>query len=222
MRTAFIFLMLLASPALAGQIVWKYVDAQGVTHYTDQPVPGAQKIELRSGNISTSRPSAEETAGSTASSSEQSFQGYRNFEIWKPSDQETIVNTGGLVQINMRLEPSLQTGHTVFLYLDGKLIDGFPGNTLNFELGEISRGTHTAVGVIQDENDRRLKETNKVSFTVRQKSIAAQPPVGPSVRPPPKPPVQPQTRAMGRSQRSYADLKGQRQPMDPATNAPAL
>src|SRR5215207_5500773 len=55
MRTALLFLLALAASGLSGAAsasdVWKWVDDKGVTHYSDQPVPGATKIEVRAGNI---------------------------------------------------------------------------------------------------------------------------------------------------------------------------
>ena len=38
--------MLASLAAFAGQaaVIYKWTDAQGVVHYSDQPVPGAQKI----------------------------------------------------------------------------------------------------------------------------------------------------------------------------------
>ncbi|HTY50119.1 MAG TPA: DUF4124 domain-containing protein, partial [Steroidobacteraceae bacterium] len=38
--------MLAASTAAMASIVYKWVDADGVTHYSDTPVPGAVRTEL--------------------------------------------------------------------------------------------------------------------------------------------------------------------------------
>ena len=62
MRTALLLLIALATSALPGAAtgadIWKWVDANGVTHYSDQPVQGATKIEVRAGNVSESRPAS--------------------------------------------------------------------------------------------------------------------------------------------------------------------
>lgn len=201
MRIVFILLLATLSLTAAAQAVWKYVDEKGVTHYTDQPVPGAEKIEMRSGQRSTVD-AGPTTAQNTSATSGRAAQSYRNFEIVRPSDQGTVVNTGGQLQVTMVLVPPVMTGHTVYLQLDGKRVEGFATNALDYELPNVERGTHTLQGVIHDENDRRILETSKVTFTMRQKSIAVQPPVGPSIRPP-----KPSTPAPGRSsQPSFADL----------------
>lgn len=218
MRTSLLLLALLSGPVFAaGQTVWKWVDANGVTHYTDRPVPGATRMELSTGS-SAAAPAY--STGSTTSTPEPSGPPYQTLEIWKPSPDESIVNTGGQVTINVRIEPALRSGNSLFVYLDGRMLD-FPGNTQSFELTDISRGTHTAVAVVTDSRGNRIQESAPVTFHVRQESIA-QPPVGPSLRPPPKP----QPRAgnkMQTSQPTYAALNPAAPPapkIDPVTNRP--
>lgn len=220
MRTTLLLLALLAGPVLASQTVWKWVDENGVTHYADRPVPGAIKMEISSGTSS-----GASSSGSFGSTTQPADTGpvYRNFEIWKPGDDETIPNTGGQVTVNVRVEPILQPGHSLYLYLDGRLIEGFPANTLSFDLKEVPRGMHQVRALINDGRGTRVQETEAVNFTVRQESVA-QPPVGPALRPPtPKP--QPRPRASNKlptSQPTYAALNGGRAAIDPATNQPVV
>jgi hypothetical protein len=219
MRTALMLLLALApfaGQALAHQTVWKWVDDKGVTHYSDRPVPGATKVELNVGTRAES--SSPPIAGSSSPPSAASGPAYRNFEIWKPAQGEALINTGGQVTIDIRVDPALQTGHTLHLYLDGKLVEGFPANTTDYQLKEVPRGTHIAAAVVNDRRGTRVQETDRITFTVRQESIA-QPPVGPALRPPPKP----RTAAGNKlrtSQPTYAQLSGARPKLDPRTNAP--
>ncbi|MFL6551084.1 MAG: DUF4124 domain-containing protein [Povalibacter sp.] len=220
MRTTLFLLVLLAGPVFAGQTVWKWVDADGVTHYSDRPVPGATRMELSTGSSAgDSTPSS--SYGSTNTSPADAGPPYRNFEIWKPGNDENIVNTGGQVTVNVRIEPSVQPGHTLSLYLDGRLIEGSQGNSTSFELPNVPRGTHSVTAVVTDGNGRRVQETGAVTFHVRQESTA-QPPVGPALRPPPKP----QPRAgnkMQTSQPTYVALNSTRtKTIDPATNRPVV
>ena len=46
MRLAWL-LLCLALPLQAGQTVYRWVDAQGVVHYSDQPQPGGESETLR-------------------------------------------------------------------------------------------------------------------------------------------------------------------------------
>jgi hypothetical protein len=217
MRIASLLLLLALSSTAAAQAVWKYVDEQGVTHYTDQFVPGAEKVQLRSGSATAQT----STTVPTATAARKQQVAYRLFQITRPADQDTVVNTGGALQVSMQLEPALMTGHSLSLYLDGKRVEGYASDTLQYELQNVARGEHTLVGVVIDENERRAAETVKVTFTMRQKSIQMNPPVGPSVRPPGKAPTTPRPTLRG-SQPAFADLKpALTKPADNST-APSL
>jgi hypothetical protein len=219
MRTALMLLVLLAAPAFAAQTVWKWVDENGVTHYSDQPIPGAQRVEISTGSRADSlnATSSSQRPSATSQSSEPSVAGYRNFEIWKPGDQETVPNTGGVVDVRLRYEPALQPGHSVYVYLDGRLVPDFPPTGLEYTLRDVPRGSHTLIAVIQDGRGKRIQETPQVRFTVRQESVA-QPPVGPALRPPPKPRGQQAGNKLPTSQPSHAALNGAPPKIDLRTN----
>lgn len=186
MRTTLLLLALLAAPALASQTVWKWTDANGVTHYSDRSVPGAVPMVLAGGNSSSAQASSSSSPDAASRPPANAGPPYADFEIWQPAPEEVFINTGGVVPVNIRLNPTLQPGHSVFLYVDGRLLEGFPGNTLSFELKEVPRGEHSVVAAVVDSQGTRVQETTSVRFTVRQESIA-QPPVGPNLRPPSKP-----------------------------------
>jgi hypothetical protein len=185
MRATLLILVLLAAPALASQTVWKWVDANGVTHYSDRPVAGATRIELNVGSRADPYSPATNPRSSAAQTPVDAGPPYRNFEIWKPGDQETIVNTGGEVTVNVRVDPPLQSEHRLNLYLDGRLVEG-PANAAEYTLRDVARGQHTLVAVINDRGGQRIQETSPVVFHQRQTSVA-QPAVGPALRRPPKP-----------------------------------
>jgi hypothetical protein len=223
MRTALFLLAFLAIPTFAAQTVWKWVDERGVTHYSDRPLPGATRVELATHTRAPAQPETQPSAPPTDDSSSQSSESddaaepYQDFEIWKPAEGESIVNTGGQVTVNVRIDPEVQQGHTLSLYLDGRLVEGFPGNATSYDLTNVPRGAHRLIAVINDARGQRVQETPSVNFMVRQQSVA-NPPVGPALRPPPKPrgaANKPQS-----SQPGYAALNGERPVIDPAPNAP--
>jgi Domain of unknown function (DUF4124) len=226
MRTALLLLLAFAAAAASAntQTVWKWVDEKGVTHYSDRPVPGATKLELNVGtqtgsSAQNARPADPGTPSDTTSVTPGPA--YRNFEVLKPANDETIVNTGGAVTINFLVDPALQSGHTLRLLLDGKLVDG-PPNATSYEMANVPRGQHVAIGQIFDEAGRRIQETQRVTFYVRQESIA-QPPVGPALRPaPPKPQPRGAANKLPGSQPSYSALSGARPVIDPRTNKPVV
>lgn len=220
MRTALLILALLAAPAFASQSVWKWVDDQGVTHYSDRPVQGAQRVEI---SVGSRADSVQDTPSSTSSANRTptpaQVTSYREFEIWKPGDNDSVVNTGGVVDVRMRIDPVLQPGHSLYLYLDGRLVEDFPAGALEGSLKDVPRGLHSLLAVIHDRAGKRVQETPVVRFNVRQESVA-QPPVGPALRPPPAKPRGQTANKPLTSQPSYAALNGPRPAIDPRTNAP--
>jgi hypothetical protein len=221
MRTVLFLLAFLAIPAFAAQVVWKWVDGDGVTHYSDRPVPGATRMEISGGGGERSATSAPTPSFSSGSPQKEAQEGptYRNFEIWKPADGESFINSGGVVPVNIRVEPELQAGHELNLYLDGRLVEGFEPSATSYELKEVPRGSHRLIAVINDQRRARVQETAPVAFVVRQESIA-NPPVGPALRPPPKPTPRGAANKLLTQQPGYAALNGARPRIDPATNLP--
>jgi hypothetical protein len=226
MRTALLLLALaaagLCSTASAAE-VWKWVDAKGVTHYSDQPIPGAVKIEVRAGNVSEARSAA--PLPNAADSDSKAEQGsYRTFQIVRPTNDQSIINTGGEVAVEIGIAPALQAAHILNLYLDGSLVTGFPRNATSYALTAVPRGTHTLTAVVVDASGNTIQNAPPVMFTVRQESIA-QPPVGPSLGQPPKPVPRPRPQNTARNkvltkQPSYEALNGGRPEIDPDTNRP--
>jgi len=219
MRTALLLIAMLATPVLASQTVWKWVDDEGVPHFSDRPVPGATKVEISSSNRADVRPQTGSTYTSAPSPTSESQ--YQDFEIGKPAEGETFANSGGQVPVNIRLSPPLRAGHSLALYLDGRLVEAGPRNATQYSLTNVVRGEHTVLARITDGNGREIKSTQAVHFTVRQESIA-QPPTGPALKPPPKPqPHKPgASSGLPSSQPSYGNLNGERPKINPRTNTP--
>jgi hypothetical protein len=183
MRTALMLLIALALPVSASQnTMWKWVDDQGVTHYSDRPRPGATQIQL---NVSPpSQPQVESTlpAYTDAQESEsQPAQAIYTLAIDQPQYDQTIINTGGVVTVSLQLSPALRNGHVISVLLDGEPVADFPVTGLNHTLSDVPRGTHQLQAVIRDTRGTLVQQSAAVSFHVRQTSIA-QPPVGPALR----------------------------------------
>jgi hypothetical protein len=219
-------MLALAAPVLSGTAqatdVWKWVDEKGTTHYSDQPVAGATKIEVRTGNVVDTSGSF---SGAAASDTPQqpAVTNYRNFEIWRPEPDQTFSNTGGQINVEVRIDPGVQPMHQLSLYLDGKLVTGYPRDALSYSLSDVSRGTHQVTAAVADRNGKTIQETKAVVFHVRQESIA-NPPTGPGVRPPPpKPTPRGAMNKMPTQQPSYNTLNGSAHAViDPATNMPVV
>nr|WP_298722333.1 DUF4124 domain-containing protein [uncultured Steroidobacter sp.] len=216
MRTALYVLLALAAPAFAGQTVYKWVDEKGVTHFSDQPVSGAEKVELSSGGNRAASPPPSYTPSASQEPKAKPGPAYSRFVVESPQQDQAIINTGGKVTVQLSATPAIGPGHTVALYLDGAPVSDFNPNGMNYEFSDVPRGTHTVKAVVI-ENGKTIQETPPVTFHVRQETIFSKPPVGPALRNPPK-------RTSGNKpvtqQPSYAALNGGKAQIDPRTNLP--
>jgi hypothetical protein len=165
----FILCFAIAAP-LAAQ-VYRWVDENGVVHYSDVPREGAEQIELQQPTTFSapeiSTPSATEDEGIQ----EEGFSGYASFDIKNPSAEETIWNTAGQVTVALDLQPRLRTGHTVRLYLDGNWLEEQPDRQTTFPLTELARGSHNVRADVRNENGVVQTQTGNVVFYVQQTSV---------------------------------------------------
>ncbi|HEY0939026.1 MAG TPA: DUF4124 domain-containing protein [Steroidobacter sp.] len=216
MRTALYVLLALAVPAFAGQTVYKWVDDQGVTHYSDQPVAGAEKVELSGGTKRASTPAP--TYSPPAREVTTKGPVYSRFVVESPQQDQAIINTGGVVRVSLASTPAINSGHVVSLYLDGSPVEGYSG-AMSHELTNVPRGTHTVKAVVSTQQGQKIQETPVVTFHVRQES-AAQPPVGPALRN--NKPKRTAGNKMPTKQPTYAALNGDTPAIDPRTNMPVV
>lgn len=164
---------------------WKWRDANGVTHYSDRPVPGATRIEM-SGVARPTTPAAPppSTPSRTAARSTPAENvTYRSLEIWQPENGESFFGADAAVNIRMRSDPDIATGHSLRLYVDGRLQQGGT-NALEYTLTNLERGAHSATAVISDARGNELVRSEPRVFHIRQPSVVPPANVGPGVRPP--------------------------------------
>src|SRR5690606_28217824 len=118
MRRWWLVLITLAAGTAGAATVWKWVDENGVTHYSDRPVDGAEPIELGSAQtFQAQRPTPSSRIASTVTPSPAPS--YTRFEIVRPAQQETLWNIGGTLSVEVAIEPPLAAGHRMDVYLDG-------------------------------------------------------------------------------------------------------
>ena len=167
---------------------YKWVDAQGQIHYSDRPPPaGAEKVELLPAQTYHARAPTKSPAPGAAARSGDGPIAYKQFDMRRPRSGDVVSNSGGTVSVELRLEPALQPGHSIWLYLDGKRVDGLPATATSFQLSNVWRGEHRVVASVMNAAGKAVISTETVPFVVRQTSVAT-PPQGPALRPAPPPP----------------------------------
>jgi hypothetical protein len=169
---------LLCATALADNgttTVYKWVDAQGVVHYSDQPHPNAQKLEVRGAQTFSSLP-LPPSSSSPAPETQPAGPAYDSCTIAQPADQQMLMNVYNTTAV-VQTSPPLRPGDQIHLFVDGKQIQG---SSTSFSF-PVVRGQHSVQAVIEDSTGQIVCETSSVTFFVHQPSI--QNPVNPVTHP---------------------------------------
>ena len=153
-------------------VVWKWIDKNGVVHYSDQPVPGAVQVTLNAQTYGASDATPASAAGDVQQSpNEPKTPTYESVTISGPRNEETISGTGGVVNISVLVDPYLQSGHSLAIYLDGRLVSA-PGSTAtSTQVSDVPRGAHTIVARVLDADNQIIKQSDTITFFVYQTSI---------------------------------------------------
>ena len=161
---------LLSASALAGT-AYKWVDENGQVNYSDRPREGAEQVELPSSQGYGRRAPRPQAATPQALPAEQpeSERPYDLMEISVPTEQETLWNIGGNVNVSVAMNPRLRVGHRLVIYLDGNRLDLNPPGA-SFVVPEVFRGMHSLQVAVVDAFDQEQVRTNPRRFMVQQTS----------------------------------------------------
>jgi Domain of unknown function (DUF4124) len=162
----------LAAFAAQAAVIYKWTDSDGVIHYSDQPVPGAEKIFTASGptpgrSVSSARPT---NAGAPAPKKNVApGLEYSQFAITSPLPDQTFFGDD-VISVHLALEPSLKPGQTVTWHLNGRQLDDQPPTATQLTLPHLDRGTYAIAATVTDQTTGASLSTDSVSFFVRQPS----------------------------------------------------
>jgi len=159
--------------AFAGQaaVIYKWTDSSGLVHYSDQPVPGAEKIITSSAPNGGTAASASTGTAAGTSTQKSTVAGiaYDQFAITSPAPDQTFFGDES-IGVHLALVPDLKPDQTITWHLNGKeLEDQGPGAT-QFTLPHLDRGTYVIAATITDQKTGSSQTTDSVNFFVRQPS----------------------------------------------------
>lgn len=152
--------------------VYKSVDAQGNVVYTDEPQGNAKPVDLpplstipppKSLNLAPAEKSTDD--GGTSSN-------YEEISIISPTQDETLRNNPGKVNVSVALKPALNkaAGHRIQFFLDGQT-DGEPTTSEQTAFQELDRGTHTVEAAVVDGSGKELLRSSANRFYLHRQSV---------------------------------------------------
>ncbi len=160
--------MLACLAAFGGQaaVVYKWTDADGVVHYSDQSVPGAEKIYTAGGASAAGGPAPSNSSPAPETKKEASALGYVTFAIASPTPEQTFFGDE-VVAVNLSLEPMLKPGQTITWHLNGKEL---ADTSSHFVMAHVDRGTYVIAATITDQASGESRTSDSVTFYVHQPS----------------------------------------------------
>ena len=178
-------LFLLACSVALATTVYKWVDENGVIHYSDQPHPNAQKLQVQ-GVQTYSSSAAAVRAPAEAEPSAADASPYKGCVIAQPLDQQNLPNAQS-VFIRVAADPVPRPGDRVYITMDGQGLNGGQPTGLGANVTPIDRGQHSVQAQIRGPDDAVLCQTPTVTFYVQQPSlfspgVSAQPGTSPRPR----------------------------------------
>jgi hypothetical protein len=171
MRTLLFTLMWIACTVAVSATVYKWVDENGVVHYSDQPHENAQKVELKAPQTysapKTPPPGPTQPIRNTAP---KPAPAYQTCSISEPTNDQMFMNTD-TVTAGVTVQPPVRPGDTAVVTLDGQRVPGVPPYGGAFTISPVDRGTHTIQMVVQNLNGATVCQSQPVTFHVHQPSL---------------------------------------------------
>jgi hypothetical protein len=160
-------LLLIMSASASSATVYKWVDDNGVTHFSDQPNPKAQKLEITGAQTYDSQSATVAAPPRTAAPG-------------AGAAPVCVIDSPGTGQVY--LDTFSITGHVTLspagsgqamLRMDGMDVSGLLAPSGSFTLSQVDRGDHTLTLQVNDSRGSILCQAAPVSFSVRQRTADA-------------------------------------------------
>lgn len=145
-------------------------EENGHVTYSDTPLTNNDaEIEVPATNTS---PSIETGQSNPASEKKQSEKTpYTDFSITHPTNEATIQNQP-VITATVKVEPKLQEGDTIQIYLDGNPI-GPPSQNTTFSFNHIDRGQHQIYAVLLNNEKTVIKKTENITIYVHYGKVSS-------------------------------------------------
>lgn len=160
---------------------YRWVDAQGVVHYSDTPQPGAQQVTLPPAQTYSAPPAAVPAPAATATvpgaAPPEAEDTYQSCAITQPV-AETSMYAPDSVHVAVTLDPPLRDGDRLQVLLDGQPLESRSPAATSLEAPQPDRGAHVLSAVVRDSNGKMVCSSSGVTFYVQRPSVLAPPAPG--------------------------------------------
>ena len=149
--------------------LYKWVDAQGVVHYSDTPQPGAQKIQVQAAQTYSAPKPARipPTPSTTSKSTDATAAGAYQCQLLAPTAEQAYFDPDA-VQIAVAVTPALTGSDRLVVTVDGTPVPVSPSGQAMVPSPE--RGAHTISASVQGADGSTTCSTS-VTFNVQRTTL---------------------------------------------------
>ncbi|ABK46503.1 MULTISPECIES: DUF4124 domain-containing protein [Shewanella] len=166
MRALTLISLLLLS-LFAQATVYKWVDKDGKVHYSDEPHPNAEVVELKEKTLNQiALPPVKNDADDSQVIQQIQYQ----VVITSPTEEETVRDNNGDFQVTATVTPEIKSQYLMALKLDGQTV-GQPQVGGIFQLKNIDRGEHTIVVDAMTQNGKVFASSSPRKIFLHQAAM---------------------------------------------------
>lgn len=159
----------LLAMAVNAAVIYKWKDADGVVHYSDQPVEGAEKIITAGTSTYSGAASVKGLQGPNRQSQQRMPPAAPlQISISSPQPEQSFFGDEP-IPVSLAMSPPLSASQTVAWMLNGAALQDQPPSAIQFTLQSLARGTYSLTASVMDAADGST-QTASVTFYVRQPS----------------------------------------------------
>ena len=167
--TSLVCLALAAGPVAAAEII-RWVDKDGVVHYSDRPQDaaqaGAEKVQIQGAP----KPGSVAPPPTRAPTVAPEPVRYTGCEISSPSPDQVFQNVRS-VSVSLNVQPGLQAEHRIVVRVNGAPVPGWPPTSSGYVLNDLPRGSYTVSAQVLDARGSTVCTSGTITFHIRQPSI---------------------------------------------------
>jgi hypothetical protein len=171
-RLLLVGLLLLPALGVSQGQIYRHVDEKGNVTFSDQPMPGGEKVEVAPVQTFKPLPGAKaiierDTVEARRARAEREAArvdaGYAAFTIVSPEQDQALRSNNGNVTVGIAIEPELKPKHYLVYMLDGAPFGERVKSTIQtFE--NLDRGTHSVQIALVDDAGEEISRTDMVTF----------------------------------------------------------
>ena len=144
--------------------IYVWIDEHGNKVYGDAPdkKANAEAVDMKPLNI-LGFPELKDSPPPAKAKQNVSGAAYTVFDITSPGNEASIRDNLGNVKVTFNIEPALDKGHSIQLYLNASAYQE-PKTSTSILMENIDRGTHTIQAKLLDSNGEVIRESSSVRF----------------------------------------------------------